>query len=106
MAMKLSIAAEKIADETGVDMETAEVMAKQLQKLHPDLKGVAEAWYQGREIGFALDDITLDTIREKEGGAYVNAIFSMSALLKNPDMAKGYLSWRPRRRERRAQHGA
>jgi len=104
--MTFGMISEKIADETGTDMETAEVMARQLQKIHPDLKGVVEAWYQGKEIGFTLDGITMDIIREKEGGAYVNAIFSMSVLLKNPDMAKGYLSWQPRRRERRDQHGS
>jgi len=82
--VKFSKAAEKIADEIGTDMETAEVMAKQLQNVHPDLLPIAESWFAGQPVTYAVDGISLERIMQQRGVTYVEALFHMSVLLKQP----------------------
>jgi len=98
--MKLSKAAEKIADETGTDMETAETMARQLQNMHPDLMNAVEAWYQGNEMQFETHGVSLSMIREKEHCTHVQALLRMNLLLNRPQLLPGYPSWVPGNKDR------
>ena len=85
--------ADKIAKETGCDKIAAKQMTEQIKKIHKDLRPVVSAWVKGDLIGYNLNGITLDTIMEKERITYIQAIFSMSTLLNNPDFATMYLDF-------------
>jgi len=83
--------AQKIADKTNVDMVTAETMATQLGKVHPDLKGVIDAWLNGQEIQFEFGGVSLERIMRRNKCNYLHAIFNMSSILNEPELAKAYL---------------
>ena len=89
--MDINKIARKIADETNVDMVTAEIMAVQLGKVHPDLKEAVNAWLKGQEISFEFSGISLERIMRRNKCNYLHAIFSMSSVLYEPELAKAYL---------------
>ena len=89
--MDINKIARRIADETGVDMISAEIMATQLQKVHLDLKSVVDAWLNGQELPFEFSGVSLEKIMRRNKCNYVHAIFCMSSILKEPELAKAYL---------------
>ena len=82
--------AKKIADETGTDIETAKKMAISLMMVHPDLGEVIEVWISGQELPFERYGVSLDKIMRRNKCKYIYAIFTMSSLLENPELAKAY----------------
>jgi hypothetical protein len=84
---------EKISKETSCDKIAAEQMIEQIQKINKELRPVVSAWVKDELIGYNLNGITLDTIMEKERITYIQAVFSMSTLLDNPDFAAMYLEF-------------
>ena len=83
-------AARKIAQEIGCDMTLALRMSEQLEKVHKDLHPVISSWFKGDHIGFDFCGVSLEMIMEKENSKYIQAIFSMNALLNNPQFASMY----------------
>jgi hypothetical protein len=68
-------------------------MAEQLRNVHVDLRPVVSAWAKGEPTNFEFQGITLDTIIEKEHCTYIQAVFSMSTLLTEPEFASVYLDF-------------
>lgn len=86
----LEKAAKLIEIETNSRPILANVMAKQLTAVHEDLYPIVEAWLNGERPDFQFQDISISYIQNREKGPYVSSIFTMSTLLKNPEMIKGY----------------
>jgi len=84
-----------IADRTGTDMDAAFTMAQNLQKVHPDLLSVVDAWLEGKETPFEYQGITLDAIKEKETCSHLAAILRMRLLMNSPALVAGYPNWKP-----------
>jgi hypothetical protein len=91
--MEWEKAAKKISDEVGCDMIMAVQMTEQLRNIHVDLRPVVSAWAKGGLTGFEFRGITIDTIIEKERCTYIQAVFSMSTLLNEPEFASMYLGF-------------
>ena len=88
--MSLENVAKKIVREVGCDITTAQRMADQLAKVHDDLRPVISSWLKDDFIGFEFEGVSLEMIMKKENAPYIKAIFSMSALLNNPQFAAMY----------------
>ena len=88
--MNLENIAKKISAQVECDLDLALTMAAQLTKVHEDLRPVVSAWLKDELIGFEHQGIDLDTIMKKEHVKYIQAIFSMSTLLSNPEFAAMY----------------
>jgi hypothetical protein len=80
----------KIMAETHKSKFLAGIMAERLNHVHPKLRPNIEAWIKGETPQFEFKNVTLDEIMKKEHSTYVEAIFSMSVLLKSPKLAKQY----------------
>lgn len=91
--MSLENVANKIANEVGCEMEIAERMAEQLTKIHEDLRPIVSAWLKDELTEFEYKGITLKTIMAKEHVKYIQAVFSMSTLLSNPEFAAMYFDF-------------
>ena len=81
-----------IERDTGYSGAMARSMAERITNLHPDLAPVVASYLAGETVRFALGDITLKTIMQKEHCSLVEALFSMNVLLENPELATKYLS--------------
>ena len=60
----------------------ARKMAMRLEGLHPNLFPTIEAWLNGEKREFVYQGISLADIMKKQGGTYVNALSTMSCILK------------------------
>jgi len=92
-AMSIERISKKIIMEVGCESEMAERMAVQLAEIHENLKPIVSAWLLDELVGFEYNGITLNTIMEKERVTYVQAIFSMSTILNDPEFAEMYLEF-------------
>jgi len=94
MSIKLNRSIEEItkiiAKDIGGSGVIAHTMAKRLANLHQDLEPTVSAYLSGKPASFTLGDITLQTIMEKEHCSLPEALFSMSTLLENPELAERY----------------
>jgi hypothetical protein len=81
-----------IAKDTGSSGAVARSMAERIMNLHNDLSSAVAAYLAGGSVSFALGNITLQTIMEKERCSLVEALFSMNTLLENPELAQKYQS--------------
>lgn len=86
-----------IAKDTGSSEAIARNMAERISKLHEELAPAVSAYLAGESVSFALGDITLETIIQKEHCSLVEALFSMSTLLEKPELAARYKSMSFRR---------
>ena len=92
--MDLEGAARKISSELDCDIVLAQQMAKQLSTVHEDLKPVVQAWLDDEPVGYTFREVSLDLIMEKERVKYIQAIFSMNALLNDPHIAQMYANFK------------
>jgi len=81
-----------IAKDTGSSGAVARSMAERITNLHKDLAPAVAAYLAGESVSFALGDITLQTIMEKEHCSLAEALFSMNTLMENPELAVKYSS--------------
>lgn len=95
--MNVEEIAKLIAKDTGSSGAIARRMAERITHLHKDLDSSVAAYLAGEPVSFALGDITLQTIIDKEGCSLVEALFSMSTLLEKPELAARYKSMHFRR---------
>lgn len=63
----------------------SEVVANNIANLHPDLWPAVTAWLNGEFTEYEFQGITLTQVMNKEKTSYINAIFSMSSLIKHPE---------------------
>jgi hypothetical protein len=81
-----------IAKDIGSSGAIARSMAERISTLHEDLAPAVINYLAGKTVFFALGDISLETIMQKEHCSLVEALFSMNALLDNPELAAKYQS--------------
>ena len=86
-----------IAKDTGLSGTMVRNMAERITKLHEDLTPAVSAYLAGESVSFALGDITLQMIMEKERCSLAEALFSMNTLLEKPELAARYKSMSFRR---------
>ena len=70
-----------IAKDIGSTGAIARSMAERILKLHDDLSSAVAAYLAEDPVSFALGDISLQTIIQKEHCSIVEALFSMNTLL-------------------------
>lgn len=83
-------AAKKMETELSLRPMTALIMAKNLFNLHEDLFPVIEKWYEGTRVEIEFNGITLDYIMKKERTPYIDAVYTMSWLMENPNRIDFY----------------
>ena len=81
-----------IAKDIGSSGAIARSMAERILKLHDNLSSTVSAYLAGESVAFALGDITLETIIQKQRCSIVEALFSMNTLLEKPELAAKYQS--------------
>lgn len=86
-----------IAKDIGSSGAIARCMAERISTLHEDLAPAVASYLAGESVSFVLGDITIETIMQKEHCSIVEALFSMNALLNNPELAAKYQSLNFRR---------
>jgi len=64
-----------------------------LSYLHPEVLPLVESWLAGEHEDFEFSGISLQEIMEKEHDTYLDALFSMSAFLRNPETVSSYSSY-------------
>ena len=88
--MDIKESAAKIAEITGATSEAAMKTAKQLEKIHPDLADVVSSWLEGEDSEFEVHGVTLKKIMSSNRCSYLDAVFTMSTILKEPELAAVY----------------
>lgn len=83
-------AAEKIAKEKHISINSAYTDANALKNYHPELFPVIEAWLDGEEREFEFQGVSLSYIMKKQRCCYVSSLSRMSVLLENPDSVERY----------------
>ena len=63
--------------------------------IHENLQGVLDAWLEGVEQEFEFKGISLDQIRQKENCDHLNAMHTMSLLIRKPETIELFLSVSP-----------
>jgi len=81
-----------IAKDIGSSGVIARSMAERIHNLHDDLSPAITAYLAGESVSFALGDISLQTIMQKEHCSIIEALFSMNTLLESPKLAAKYHS--------------
>lgn len=79
-----------IIEQTNRTEHLTELMIQNIANLDPRLLAIFKDWYDGKSIEFSYRNISLNRIKEKEKCSDIDAIFSMSTLLKNPEMLETY----------------
>ena len=90
--MSIEDIAKIIAKDIGSSGAIARSMAERIAGLHKALSPAVEAYISEKPVSFAYGEITLQTIIEKERCSTIEALFSMSALLENSELAARYKS--------------
>lgn len=83
-------ATEKIEKELNLQPKTAAIMAKNLFNLHENLFPIIEGWLEGKCEDVEFNGITMSYIMKKEKTPFIDAVFSMSYLIENPDKIDFY----------------
>ena len=84
-------ATKKIQDECSCSEDMAGAMVNQLKKVKsPEMDMYVIGWLNGENPPFEFFGLTSDYMMKKERDSYLGAIFSMSMLLKNPDLIESY----------------
>ena len=91
MNYDLKRAAELIEEQTCYKGRDAENLASRIPNLHPSLKVCVEAWLEGKEPNYIFEDISLSYIRKKENTPYILALFTLSTLMKHPELIGTYI---------------
>jgi hypothetical protein len=69
----------------------AEKLCERIEVLHEDLDEVINMWIAAGEISpYSVEGITIQDIMTKEKCNFIRALFSMSVLIKNPQLAARY----------------
>ena len=63
--------------------------------IHENLQGVLDAWLEGVEKEFEFKGISLGQIRQKESCDHLNAMHTMSMLIRKPETIELFLSVSP-----------
>lgn len=93
---------QRIMEDTGSSREMADGIAKRLSGLSPTLREAAAKWaceyMSDKELSeIKAGDVSLLDIMNREEKRFVEALFSLSVLEKDPELAKDYFRLFPNR---------
>lgn len=84
----LEKAKELIKKETDSSESKALIMTEQLKKINPALSFVVTSWLDGNHINYSFEDISLFEIAKKKRCSFIQAVFTMSMLIDNPEFVE------------------
>lgn len=83
-------AVDMIAKDMSINNEDAQRMYESIEGFSDGLKKMVEGYFNGERKNCIYKGVSLKDIMEKEGPSYLNAIFSMDLLMKNPEILEVY----------------
>jgi hypothetical protein len=88
-------AAKKRLEALGYPAMTVDLELSAIGNIHENLQEVFDAWMEGVEKEFEFKGISLDQIRKKENCDHLNAMHTMSMLIRKPETIELFLSVSP-----------
>lgn len=79
-----------IAKDMSISKEEAQRMYEKMGSFSDGLKKVVIGYFNGDRKNYNYKGVSIKDIMEKENASYLNAIFSMDLLMKNPEMLQFY----------------
>lgn len=79
-----------IAKDMFISKEDAQRMYENVGSFSDELKKEIIGYFNGEKKNYSYKGVSIKDIMEKENVSYLNAIFSMDLLMKNPEMLQFY----------------
>lgn len=79
-----------IAKDMSISKEDAQRMYESIASFSDGLKKAVTEYFKGERKNYSYKGVSIKDIMEKENVSYLNAIFSMDLLMKNPEMLQFY----------------
>lgn len=79
-----------IMEDLRIKEKRALIIAQNLNTIEPELQPCVAAWKNRNFLDFNFSNVSISEIMKKEGIVYLEAIFKMNVLMKNPDLAISY----------------
>ena len=79
-----------IAKDMSISNEDAQRMYENIGSFSEGLKKVVRGYFDGERKNYSYKGVSIKDIMEKENASYLNAIFSMDLLMKNPEILQVY----------------
>lgn len=83
-------AIDMIAKDMSISKEDAQRMYENMGSFSDGLKKVVMDYFNGERKNYSYKGVSIKDIMEKENASYLNAIFSMDLLMKNPEILQFY----------------
>ena len=83
-------AIDMIAKDMSISNEDAQRMYENIEGFSDGLKKAVAGYFNGERKNYRYRNISIKDIMEKENTSYLNAIFSLDLLMKNPEMLQFY----------------
>ena len=75
----------KLKVDYGCEDRWAQMLANQLEKVHPDLVPLVEAWCKDEFLDYTFRTMSISLFMERHKKNYITAITWMDHMIKNPD---------------------
>lgn len=79
-----------IAKDMSISKEDAQRMYEHIGNFSDGLKKAVAGYFDGERKNYSYKGVSIKDIMEKENASYLNAIFSMDLLMKNPEILEVY----------------
>lgn len=79
-----------IAKDMSISKEDAQRMYENIGNFSDILKKAVVGYLNGERKNYSYKGVSIKDIMEKENASYLNAIFSMDLLMKNPEILQFY----------------
>ena len=83
-------AIDMIAKDMSISKEDAQRMYEHIGNFSDGLKKAIAEYFKGERKNYSYKGVSIKDIMEKENASYLNAIFSMDLLMKNPEILEVY----------------
>ena len=83
-------AIDMIAKDMSISKEDAQRMYEHIGNFSDGLKKAVRGYFEGERKNYSYKGVSITDIMEKENASYLNAIFSMDLLMKNPEILEFY----------------
>lgn len=81
----------KLQEEFKYSKEEAKNINERIANIHVNLQESLNLWINENRIStFSFEGITFDFIMKKKNTNFINSVFTMSTLIKNPDMIEHF----------------
>ena len=79
-----------IAKDMSISKDDAQRMYEHIGNFSDGLKKAVIGYFDGERKNYSYKGVSIKDIMEKENASYLNAIFSMDLLMKNPEILEFY----------------